>query len=143
MPLIRPHLVRLVGWAFLLAILVHVDWHLGRPLEMRLSLAWRLHWLLGLIAGAAMAYLLARRVEPGPAWRRLALVGALGFVLGQLVQPALEVVAYGVSFGRVYPSVRWCLFAEFAVAWAAGSALVLGAVIWRQRATTRGRSPDG
>ncbi len=111
---------------------------------MRLSLAWRLHWLVGLVTGAAMAWLLARRFERQAAWRWLALVGALGFVLGQIVEPTLEVVAYGVTFEQVYPSVRWRLFAEFTAAWVAGSVLVLvGATIWRQQATTPGRSTDG
>ena len=130
----RPNIGRVVGLAILLAVLVHVDWHLGRPQHMRLSLDWSFHWLLGLAAGASMAWIFARRFEPDASWRWLSLVGVLGLTLGQIVQPALEVVAYGVTFEQVYPQVRWHLFAAFAAAWVAGGAFVLGATIWRRRA---------
>ena len=143
MPLIRSDILRFAGWAFLLAALVHLDWHLGRPLEMRLSLAWPLHWLTGLAAGAAMAWMFLKRFEPSAAWRRLVLVGVLGFVLGQFVEPALEVVAFGVTFEQVYPWVRWRLFFEFAAAWGAGCAAVLvRSALWRSRRPALGRSAD-
>ena len=130
----RSNIVRVVGWALLLALLVHLDWHLGRPQHMPPSLDWSFHWLLGLAAGASMAWIFVRRFEPGAVWRSLALVGALGLVLGQLVEPALEMVAFGVTFEQVYPAVRWHVFGAFAAAWVAGGVFVLGAVIWRRRA---------
>ncbi len=130
----RRNIVLVLVWAVILAVLVHVDWHVGRPGHMRLSLDWPFHWLLGLAAGAGMGWLFLRRRGHGGAERMLAFTGGLGLVLGQVVEPALEVVAYGETFEAVYPAVRWELFAAFAAAWVAGAALAVAVSRWRRRA---------
>lgn len=54
-------------------------------------------------------------------------ISAAGFFVGQIIEPALEVLFYRESFAAVNPPVRWQLFGEFAAAWLAGGFAVLAA----------------
>lgn len=117
--------VFVAGWTILLAALVHIAWHVGRPRSMRLSLDWDFHWLLGLAAGLWMTWVFVRRFQSTKRRRALLAAGVLGLALGQLVQPSLEAILGDVSLAAVYPLVRWSLFAQFSAAWLAGCAVVL------------------
>src|SRR5688572_22388342 len=106
----------------LIAIAVHLDWHLGRPAHIQHSLAWEHHWISGLILGSCIACFLTWRRAAAPVSQFL-LIALAGFVAGQVLEPIGEVLIYDVSFSSVYPVVRWTLFLEFAVAFlAAGMA---------------------
>ena len=107
-------------WSAALAALVHVDWHVGRPTDMPPSLGWSMHWLLGIVTGIAMGWSFLRRTESGGVDLVIAL--GLGLVLGQLVEPALEVVILQESFAAVNPAIRWELFATFTLALMGGVA---------------------
>lgn len=121
-------------FAVAVAVLIHLDWHVGRPRHMRYSLDWDFHWVLGLGAGIGMALIFVRRFGSGKAGPALLVTGMLGFLLGQIVQPALEAIGNSLAFGTVNPPVRWSVFAGFSIAWLAGSAVVLALALRRASA---------
>jgi hypothetical protein len=108
--------------AVLLGALVHVDWHLGRPAHHPLSGDWRLHWLVGLASGVAYA-LWAARAAGARATSWFGTVVLLGLVIGQIVEPATEVLFSDFSYQEVMPAVRWRIFFDFVVA------LLVGGVV--------------
>jgi hypothetical protein len=98
-----------------IAVLIHLDWHLGRPGPDRLSFGWPYHWLLAVVAFAPLPWLIARR-WPTAFVRVSAAVIVLGVALGQGIEPLGEVVH---SHGAAEPfanSLRWRVFAEFLAA---------------------------
>ena len=107
----------IAGWAILVAALVHIDWHFGRPQSMRLSMDWDSHWLLGLGAGVWLSHSFARRLGSGRGGLALVATGLLGFILRQIVQPGLEAITSRVTFATANPPVRWSIFVAFSVAW--------------------------
>ena len=109
-------------WAAVLAALVHVDWHVGRPADMPPSLGWPFHWLLGLATGIVMAWSFLRRRRSQTEGVDLSIALGLGLVLGQVVEPTLEVLIFQESFATVNPAVRWELFATFTLALMGGVA---------------------
>jgi hypothetical protein len=93
----------------LLAVALHVDWHLARPLHHRLSLEWSHHWLatagVFLIVGCIIA-----RSWPEHRWRMAAAVVALSAVLAQLVEPVLESLVYDHILAYDVEPARWVAF---------------------------------
>ena len=118
--------VRVLVWGVVLSGLVHVDWHVGRPADMPPSLEWPLHWILGLVTGAAMGWLFLKESANVHSGVDLLVAIGLGLVLGQVMGPVVEMVGFGVSFAEVVPAVRWVLFAQFTVA-LMGSVAAVGA----------------
>lgn len=98
-----------------IAVLIHVDWHLGRPGPDRLSFAFPYHWLLAVVAFAPLPWLLARR-WPTALARVSALVIALGVVLGQGIEPLGEIVHAHGAADPFANTVRWRVLAEFMTA---------------------------
>jgi hypothetical protein len=114
-----------IGWIVVVGVIVHLDWHLGRPHHIPLSLAFPHHWIVGLITGFALGSH-ATRSNPSHATRWFVLVGGLGLVAGQVLEPIGEVLVYDdVTLASVYPDVRWRLFGQFAIAFVVGGAAVL------------------
>jgi hypothetical protein len=93
-----------------LAAVVHVDWHLARPLHHRLSLAWPHHWLFAAAAFAVVGCIVARAWPHAPL-RTAAWVVALGLVLAQGIEPLLEVALYEHRLGYPHEPARWRVFA--------------------------------
>lgn len=127
----------LVSWwlVLLLAVVLHVDWHAGRPDHFRLSLAWPLHWVIGLVAGGALAFH-ARRAWPDRYAAAVLANGVVAVLLGQGIEPLLEVLFYGEPFAVVLPLERWRIFIEFAAAGFGGALAV--ALLTRRRAARGG-----
>ena len=104
-----------------LAVLVHMDWHVGRAIHHGLSLGWTYHWIVGVVGLGGMALLALR-------WRlRLAALVAVvvaGLAAGQVLEPWLETVLYGLSWSEVMPVERWRVFLEFTLAGVLGLSLV-------------------
>ena len=123
------------AWVLGLTVAVHVNWHLGRPLHMRFSLSWANHWIVGLLLGIALASY-AVRVSGLHALRQFVLIGALGLVGGQVLEPLGEVLVYGSSLEAVYPDVRWRIFWQFTVAFVVGGGAVLIAQARRAQEAT-------
>ena len=97
--------------ALWLGVLIHLDWHLGRPGPSHLSFGLPYHWLLGVVAFAPLPWLLRRR-WPRSLTRASVLVIALGVVLGQGLEPLGEAILDHGSEPFTNP-VRWRIFGEF------------------------------
>ena len=118
--LLRDGRVQVVAWGVALAGLIHMDWHLGRPTTMRMSLGLSWHWVSGLAFGTGMGWFFwgwSRFDRPTAA----ALTAGLGgLLLGQVVQPLSEVLFMGSGLAWVFGPLRTGIFAAFAVAWLVG-----------------------
>jgi hypothetical protein len=111
--MIRSPLVWLT--ALWIGVLIHVDWHLGRPGHSHLSFGLPYHWLLAVVAFAPLPWLLIRR-WPNSLTQASVVVIALGVVLGQGVEPLGEVIHFHVGAEPFTTPVRWRVFAEFMAA---------------------------
>jgi hypothetical protein len=101
--------------ALWLGLLVHVDWHLARPLHHRLSFGLEAHWLLGVGAAFSVGWIVARRWPRSPA-RAAALIVALGVLMGQGLEPLGEVVTTGWDWEPLQNPQRWRAVGEFLAA---------------------------
>ena len=110
--------------AALLGVIVHLDWHLGRPAHHGLSGDWSMHWLAGVLSGAGYA-LWAARVAPTRTVPWLIVVVLLGLFIGQIVEPAFELLYPDMTWALVLTPERWRIFAEFTVAFLIAGGLVL------------------
>jgi hypothetical protein len=113
----------------ILATLVHVDWHVGRPVHHRLSLGWSTHWLFAIAFFAAAGWYIARRWSSTP-WKAAAWNVGIALLAGQVLEPALESLVYSGRFGYPVGQERWIVFAECAGAGLPALALV---VWWVER----------
>jgi hypothetical protein len=108
-----------------LGAMLHVDWHLARPLHHRLSLDWSHHWALTATVFALAGCLIAR-VWPAQRWRMGAIVFLGAAVLAQGVEPVLEALIYDRRFGYEGEPVRWTVFWRTLTA----SAIVYALTLW-------------
>jgi hypothetical protein len=92
-----------------LATGIHADWHLARPHHHRWSLEWHEHWLFAIALFAAVGAMVARR-WPRTRWRTGAWTLAAGILLGQVVEPVLEVALYRHRLGFPDEPQRWAVF---------------------------------
>ena len=99
--------------ALWIGLLIHGDWHLGRPGHDHLSLGLAYHWALGVITFAPLPWLLLPR-WPGSKTTVSVLVIVLGVMIGQGIEPLGEMMLFDA---RPFANpVRWRVFAEFMVA---------------------------
>src|SRR5687768_4498118 len=96
----------------LLAIGVHVDWHLARPLHHRLSLAWQHHWIFAALFFSAAACVIAFRWPRAAQWRTAGWILLWGLVGAQLVEPVLTLAYYEHRLGYEVEPERWEAFFE-------------------------------
>lgn len=109
----RSRLVWLSGlW---IGVLIHVDWHLGRPGHDHLSFGFSYHWFLAVLTFAPLPWLLVRR-WPNSVARASALAIGLGVLMGQGIEPLSEVILFNAGMEPFTNAVRWRVFAEFMVA---------------------------
>ncbi len=92
-----------------LAAVLHLDWHLARPVHHRLSLEWSHHWLATAGFFAIAGCIIARR-WPGERWRMGGAVYVAAVVLAQIVEPVLEVLFYEGRLGYAGEPARWAAF---------------------------------
>ena len=111
--------------SLLLAAVVHVDWHLARPLHHRLSLALPYHWLITATAFGVAGCLIAR-FWPAHRWALgwVVFVGAL--VIAQGIEPMLEALIYDGRLGYEGEPERWAAFWRSTAA----AAPVYAAALW-------------
>lgn len=86
--------------SILLAVILHVDWHVARPAHHRLSLGWADHWVITAGLFALAGCLIARRWSRA-AWKMGAIVLAAAVLLAQGLEPVLEVLFFEGRLG--YP----------------------------------------
>ena len=113
------------GLVLFLAAVIHVDWHLARPAHHRLSLAWSNHWLFAAAAFAVVGWLVARGWPDAPG-RAAAGIVVLAVLIGQGLEPLLEVLTYEGRFGYPNDPGRW---RAFALCLAAGLPALLAALV--------------
>ena len=103
-----------VAWiaAFWVGVMIHVDWHLGRPGHDHRSFDLTYHWLAALPTAVPVAWLAVRKWPHAALSAGAAMLG-LGIVLGQGLEPLGEVVLYQEGWEPVTSPVRWRVFAEF------------------------------
>lgn len=103
-----------VAWlaALWIAILIHVDWHLGRPGHDHLSFGLPYHWLLGVAAFAPLPWVLVRRCRKSFAQASLVVI-IVGAALGQGLEPLGEVVLFDLGAEPFTDPARWRVFAQF------------------------------
>jgi hypothetical protein len=114
---------------FWIALLVHLDWHVGRGRHLRLSMESSWHWLIA-VFGFACVWFCTPRKESDPNHRRMVTSVVAGLFAGQVIEPLGEIVFYGDSLREVYASGRWTIFLEFA---AAGLATLGVLMLWSRR----------
>jgi hypothetical protein len=90
---------------------LHLDWHVARPLHHRLSLDWPYHWLATALLFGAVAWLIARK-WPLRAWKLAAVVFVSAIVIAQLIEPLLESAFYDHRFAYDVERERWATFAR-------------------------------
>lgn len=101
--------------ALWIGLLIHVDWHLGRPVHHRLSYGLSYHWLLGLVAFVPVVWVIGRRWSHAFLRASLLTIG-LGVVLGQGLEPLGEVLLLPAGWLPFTDPVRWRVFGEFLLA---------------------------
>jgi len=101
-----------VRLAVLLAVAIHVDWHMARPAHDSLSLGWRYHWLFAIPVFAVAGWYAVRR-WPAEPLRPAALSIALAAFLGQVVEPFGEIVFAGQSAEGAFGAQRLAAFLLF------------------------------
>ena len=124
----RWHSCVLVLW---IAIVVHLDWHLARPAHHRLSLAWPHHWLVAAAGFAVVGWIVARRWPHHP-WRTAFAITGWGLLLGQGLEPVLELWFFHGRFGYPAEPGRW---AAFFVSTAAGILALVAALALARRSS--------
>ena len=114
MPQVRAILKSPVAWiaALWVGVMIHVDWHLGRPGHGHRSFDLTYHWLAALPTAAPLA-LLALRRWPDSALSAGAVILGLGILLGQGLEPLGEVILFQEGWEPFTSPVRWRVFAEF------------------------------
>ncbi len=125
--------------ALLLAVAIHLDWHLGRPgHHADLSFALPYHWLLALPVFAGLQAFVQRR-WPSESTMALGLSVLLGVLLGQGVEPLLELLSSPGDPSPFRNAERWRVFLEFMLAGIA--TLVMVAVLNLRRRSARRQQP--
>jgi hypothetical protein len=128
---------RYISWwsVVAIAVMIHVDWHLGRGHHHRLSLSWPYHWITGWITFLLLALFCARK-WPATPFRTALLNGVLGLFAGQIVEPLLEALGYRTPVGMIFSPERWHVFGQFAIAAVVG--LLAGFAVGAARRDRRG-----
>ena len=123
-----------------LAVIVHLDWHLARSHHHRLSMEWQYHWVIGFFAFVLLLLFCSWKWPEH--FLRAALLNALvGLLLGQIVEPLSEAWGYHVSVADVFTLERWRVFFEFSLAGMIGSLCGI-ALISNYRRVAKGREPQ-
>ncbi len=94
-----------------LAMAIHLDWHLARH-HGRWSAGWAHHWVVALPLFAAAAWILVRRWPDRIVPASLATLGAAA-VLGQVVEPLMESLAFGAPIAQGFGAERLHAFFQF------------------------------
>jgi hypothetical protein len=111
-------------------VVVHLDWHLARSHHHRLSMEWRQHWVVGLVAFTALVLFSAWKWQDGFVWATL-LNGAIGLFVGHIGEAWLEALKDHEPL--LISAERWRAFYEFSLAGLAGLLLGMGLVYgWRR-----------
>jgi hypothetical protein len=115
-----------------LATMLHIDWHLARPMHHRLSLDWRYHWLATALVFAIVGWIIARH-WPSHRWTLGLTVFVAAVILAQGIEPILEVLLYQQRLGYPDEPARWVAFGQ---SMAVAAPLYFGALLLCARPAT-------
>jgi hypothetical protein len=101
--------------ALWVGVMIHLDWHFGRPGHDHRSFNLTYHWLTALPTCVSLAWLALRR-WPHSALSAGGLILGLGILLGQGLEPLGEVILFREGWEPFTDPVRWRIFAEFLAA---------------------------
>lgn len=102
----------LVLVAVLLAVAVHLDWHLARSSHHGgLSFGWRVHWILALPVFALTAWYV-HRAWPGQVIRASAWILGLAGLVAQVLEPLAE-LATGATLSWTFGPERLGAFLRY------------------------------
>jgi ACR3 family arsenite efflux pump ArsB len=106
---------RSLAIGMILATVIHLDWHMARPahyhLGGRLGLGWSYHWVCSALVFAVVGWFIARR-WPENRWRIGGTSLLVGVILGQVVEPMLEVAQAFHRFGYPDEPARLAAFGQ-------------------------------
>jgi uncharacterized membrane protein YdcZ (DUF606 family) len=107
---------RSVFLGLVVALLLHADWHIARPMHHRWSLGLSYHWLITAILFAALGWFVARR-WPAERWRLGAQSLILGLIFAQILEPVfVEGLYYHHALEYRIEPERWTALATALVA---------------------------
>ena len=111
---LQPILKSRIAWiaAVWVGVMIHLDWHLGRPGHDHRSFDLTYHWLAALPTVLPVAGLAVKR-WPHAALSAGAVLLGLGVLLGQGLEPLGEVVLFQEGWEPLTSPERWRVFAEF------------------------------
>jgi hypothetical protein len=101
--------------ALWVGVMIHLDWHLGRPYHDHRSFDLAYHWLVALPAFAPIAWFAHRR-WPGAPFKAAVVMTVLGVLLGQGLEPLSEVILDNAGSEPFTDPIRWRIFVEFLAA---------------------------
>jgi len=90
--------------ALIIGLGIHMDWHLARPMDQRLSAHLSAHWILAVPLFLGVAWYFARRWPVRGIWPVVVTVGVATLV-GEVIEPLLEVLA-GDTLADAYEPLR-------------------------------------
>lgn len=129
---------RSLWMGLLLATLIHLDWHMSRPAHYhiggRLGLGWPYHWIVTALVFGIVGWFIAR-TWPESRWRVGAVSLLIGVILGQVVEPMLEVVQAYHRFGYPDEPGRMAAFEQTMLAAVPVYALALWLSVKRSQST--------
>lgn len=108
---------RIVGIGIILAVILHLDWHLARPhhehpgLSLNIGLNWPYHWIATAVVFAIVALIISRK------WPSDRIpIGAGAFAVGvfgaQVFWPLVESIAFMGHVGFAVSAERWVAFGK-------------------------------
>ena len=98
--------------ALWVGVMIHVDWHLGRPGHDHQSFDLSYHWLLALPTFIPVIWLVLRK-WPTAAPSAGAVILLIGVLLGQGLEPLGETIHFDAGLEPFINPRRWRIFAEF------------------------------
>ena len=127
---------RSLAMGMILATLIHLDWHMARPAHYhiggRLGLGWPYHWIVSAFVFAIVGWFIAR-TWPENRWRVGAEGLAFGVLIGQVIEPMLEVALDLHRFGYPREPARMMAFGQTMLAAVPAYALALWLCAKRSR----------
>lgn len=104
--------MRRLGFVLLtlaLTVVVHLDWHLGRPASLPYGFGWSQHWMFAAASFAAVGWAIGR-LWPERTARAAAWIVGLALIVAQVIEPAFEAWAVEGRLGLLIDANRWTSF---------------------------------
>ena len=101
--------------AAILAVAIHLDWHVARPAHGHLSFGWPFHWLLAVPVFGAAAWYMTRRWQEHFTVAGIATIAA-AVIVGQGFEALIELVVFQEPLARSFGGERMVALGAFMAA---------------------------